>query len=341
MLAGEDSRTTRRAFVGLAAGTAGAVAMRPGSVTAQPRECTPTPPGIATGAIAVTPDGRTIWTTDTHATTITAHRRSDLLRGRSIDVGGAPVGIAIAPDGRLALVTTAAYDRPGLAIVDLLTGEVDRLDVGAAPRAVVFAPNGRSAYVAGGGREGTLTRVELRSGHVHAPIAVGADPHGLAVLPDGKHALVALNGAGAVALVTLTGKHQVGGSENGRVRNPGVRRIATAPFPHELALSRDGTRALVTHNGFADRRLSRIDVERRRVTRRLTVGSDPSGVAFSRAGHAVVACTGTGSVTVFAARRRTVKVGGAPRALAIAGTTALVADTRSGALHRVRLGATA
>ena len=93
--------------------------------------------------MAVSPDGRAIWTANTHRTTITKHGR-DLKRGTSIDVGGAPRAIAIAPDGRQAVVTTAFYDRPGLGIVDLDKGKVERVDAGPEPCAIAFDPRARA-----------------------------------------------------------------------------------------------------------------------------------------------------------------------------------------------------
>jgi DNA-binding beta-propeller fold protein YncE len=325
---------TRRRFIGgvAAAGAAhtlvGPLLSANAGQTKKP--CAPDPPGIPTGAIAITPNGRTVWSIDTHATTITAHRSRDLQRGRSIDVGGAPTGIAISPHGDVILVTTAFYDTPALALIDVLTGEVDHVDVGPEPGAVAFTHDGRSAYVAGGGAHGTLTRVELRSGHVHTPIEVGAHPHGLALHPDGKRALVALNGAGAVAVVALA-------------RRKVERRIPTSRLPSQLALSKDGTRAFVTHNGFGDQAVTPIDVTHRRARRQVRVGRDPAGVAFSASGAtALVTAAGSGTIVMLDSRtgrrRRTVKRGGVPRGVAVSGSRAVVADARTGRLTAIRLG---
>lgn len=267
-----EREASRRAFIGGAA-VLGAVHVLAGPLAAAAsggeETCEPDPPGIPTGAIAVTPDGRTVWTADTAWSSITAHGARNLRRKRSIDIGGAPVDIAISPDGALALVTTAFYDRPGLARVDLSTGEVDRLDVGPDPYAVAFSGRGRSAYVSGGGAKGTLTRVDPASGRVHSPIAIGAHPRGLAVLPGGRHALVALNGAAQIAVVDLKLR---------RVE----RRIPTSAFPNRVALSPHGGRALVTHNGFGASTVTLLELTGKKRRRRVRVGPDPSGAAFSR-----------------------------------------------------------
>lgn len=326
--------STRRALIGGAAAL-GVAQMVAGPLAASAsggtETCEPDPPGIPTGAIAVTPNGRTVWTADTAWSSITPHSvRRRLRRGRSIDVGGAPVDIAISPKGDIALVTTAFYDRPGLAVVDLVTGEVDRLDVGPEPHGVVFSANGRRAYVSGGGAEGTLTRVDPGTGRVHAPIPLGAHPRGLALLPGGKHALVALNGAAQLVLVSLTAR---------RV----VRRIRTAPFPSRVAVAAKPNRALVTHNGFGARSATLVELGGKRSRRRVAVGRDPSDVAFSASGRtAVVTARGSGVVTLLDGRTgrrlRTIRGGGAPRSAVVANGRGIVADGRSGRLASIRLG---
>lgn len=326
---------TRRALIGGAAafGLATAVA-RPLAASAADAAngdvpCMPDPAGIETGAMALTPNGRTIWTTDAHSSTITAHRVRGLKRGRSIDVGGAPVDIAISPRGDLAFVTTAFFDHPGLAVVDLRTGEVDRLDVGPDPHGVALSPSGRSAYVSGGGAKGTLTRVDPATRRVDAPMPVGAHPRGLAVLPGGKKVLVAVNGAAQVAVVAV---------EHGRV----TRRIATAPFPDRLATSPHGSRALVTHNGFGARTATLIELTGKKGRRQLRVGADPTGAHFSPSGRTALVTTASGIVAVLdgrtGRRRRSVRSAGRPSAVVVVGSRGIVADGRTGSLAAIRLG---
>jgi DNA-binding beta-propeller fold protein YncE len=328
---------TRRQLIGGAAltgaaGVLGAPLLATDARSAGVKPCAPDPEGIPTGPIATAPGGRRVWSVDACATSITAHSTRTLRRGQSIDVGRTPVGIAIAPQGDLALVTTAAFDRPGLAVVDLHTADVDRLDVGPDPHAVAITVSGRTAYVAGGGAHGTLTRVVPRRGRVADPIALGAHPRGLVLDPFGAFALVALNGAAQVVVVDL---------KRARVTH----RIATAAFPAQLAISPDGRRALVTHNGFGVRAVSVLDLLTHKVVGRVRVGADPAGVAFSRTGAtALVSAAGAGTVTLLdgrtGRRRRTVRTPGtAPRAVTVSGTRGLVADARTGTLSAIKLGA--
>lgn len=280
-------------------------------------------PLFPTGAIAL--GGRSAWTTDLRATTITARPRPGRARGRSIDVGGAPVDLAIAPDRGLAVVTTAFYDRPGLAIVGLRSGRVKRVELDGEPGAVALTPEAQTAYVVRGGPEGALTRVRPRDGRVERTIPVGSHPRGLALSADGRHAIVALNGERAIAVVEL--------------RTMRVHRIRTASFPAAVAITADGRRALVTHDGLAARKVSVVDLGERAVERTVDVGNDPSAIAASRSRVVVVARSGRAVVLDAQGRRlRKLKLGGRPEAVAVAGGSAWIVDGRTGHLDRVHLG---
>ncbi len=322
---------TRAGFLGgiAAAGTAAfalpAVAAEPSSAP-----CPIAPPWIRTGAIAVSGDGKAVWTTDVLGRAIAGHSGRAMDRVRSIPVGGAPVDIAVSYRGRLAVVATGHGDHPGLAVVDLHNGRVDRIAIGPDPRAVALTRDGSSAWVAGGGAAGTLTRLEIPARRVHPPIAVGAHPRDLALLPDGEHALVTLNGESALAVVSLA---------RGRV----VRRIATAAFPYRVAASRGGTRALVSHNGFGADSVTPVDPRRGRAQPPIVVGPDPGGVAFLRSGpKAVVAVGGPGRLVVVDTRTgrrgRSPKAPGTPRGVAVAGARAFIADTETGLVRVMRIG---
>jgi DNA-binding beta-propeller fold protein YncE len=314
---------TRR---GLIAGAAALGAARVGLAAAAARAevCAPQGPGIRTEAIAISPSGRTLWTADSARHTVTAHARKGLARGRSIDVGGAPIALAISPDGRTLLALTSADDHPGLAIVDLASGGVARVDVGSQPHSLAISRDGASAYVSGGGAKGTLTRVGLRDRAVGAAVALGAHPHGLALTPDGKHALVALNGEHAVLVVTLS--------------NAALRRVATPDFPSRLAISPGGRHALVTHNGYASRSVTPIDVHRLHAGAPVHVGAEPRDVAYAGGRGVVVLASGLALVDgKTARRRRRLAAAGDPRAVVVHGAKAFVADRRLGSVMGVKL----
>ncbi|WP_196189151.1 YncE family protein [Conexibacter sp. W3-3-2] len=288
--------------------------------------CTPTAPGTRTSAIALAPGARSAWTADAGATTISRVRVRDLVRGPARDVGGSPLALTLTPDGRTALVLTAAHDRPGLVLVDLIGTATDRVDVGAAPRALAVTADGRHAWVAG---EEGLLRVTLADGAVEGPIALGGRPRAVALLPDGRRAAVTDHTGAALLLVDLR-------------RRRVLRRIATSPFPSELALAARGTRALVTHDGYGATGVTLVDLVRGRALRTLRTGADPAGVAVDARGTvALVANAGDGTVSVLDLRsgrhRRRARPGGAPRAVAVAGRRGIAVDGDTGLLTAVPL----
>jgi DNA-binding beta-propeller fold protein YncE len=315
--------TTRRGFVGGALAAAAAPALaRPGEAAAgvtfsAKREI------LRRGrAIAAGPRGRVL---------VVAHERRRtiaIVRGRReriLDVGGQPVEVAVSPDGRLAAVTTASWDEPGLAIVDLTTfGVRKRIAVGPAPSAVAFSPDGRHVLVTGGEQEGTLHLVDVARTRVLDRTRVGLVPRGLAVAPGGDAAWVALNADDRVVRVDL---------RRGRV----ARAIKTEPHPDRVAIDRRGERLLVSHGGRESVHVSEIEIDGGRV-RRHRAGRLVSGVAWTRDGRAVAAVGGTGKFVVFGrAGRRARALTGAPRGLAIAGDRAYSVGALNGEIESVRL----
>lgn len=274
-------------------------------------------------AIAVAPDGRRM---------VVAHdqRRTIAISvpgrdgARLVDVGGQPLAAAVSPDGRLAAVTTASWDQPGLAVVALETGDLlTRVAVGPAPCDVAFAPGGQ-VVVSGGEQEGTVHVLDGEHFQVVTQGHLGTVPRGVAPDPGGESAWIALCGRDRVLRVDL---------RSGRVR----RDVRAPRLPERVAVSPDGGRLLVSHAGTGEH-VSEIDLASGGVTRR-RAGRLPSAVAWTPRGSRVVTVGGTGEIVAFGAggRRTTHAVGGAPRGLAVAGRQAWTVDALSGAVNQVRL----
>jgi DNA-binding beta-propeller fold protein YncE len=116
-------------------------------------------------------------------------------RAAQIPLSGAPTGVAITPDGTLALVTCRACNL--VAVIDVAQRQVVQLlgegeGIGRDPRHVVVSPDGARAYVSAyvGDTVTALERVGDRF-RVAKTIAVGRRPTGLSVTPDGKTVYVA------------------------------------------------------------------------------------------------------------------------------------------------------
>lgn len=287
-------------------------------------------PDIRPGAVALAEDGREVWVTDGAGTTISALRGPQLKRGRSIDVGGAPRDLAIAPRSGLAVVTTASYDRPGVRILDLDRRRSQTLAGPTDPHFVAIARGGRAAYLTNGGRKGTVVPVRLDRRALGAPIPVGREPRGIAVTPNGSTALVALSTSGRVAVVDLD-------------RRRVVQRIAVAPFPYRIAISPSGRTALVTHSAFGAEQITVLDLRKQRGVKRIDVGADPCDVAFAGENIALVTNYGGRSVSLVRLRSgksRTIEVGHRPRGIAVTarGDRAFVANEFEGNLSVIDLG---
>lgn len=319
------SAATRRGFIGGALASAalpavaGAAEAEPGT-TLEParREI------VRRGrAIAISPGGRRLVVAHDQRRTI-AIVAPDGSGARIVDVGGQPLDVAISPDGRIAAVTTAFWDEPGLAIVDLRAAAVRaRVDVGPAPGAVAYA--GDRIVVTGGEQGGTVHVLDAERFAVLAERPVGTVPRGVAADPGGEAAWIAVSGLDQVVRVDL---------ETGRIR----RALDTPRLPDRVAPSPDGRRLLVAHGGLDAEHVSELDVASRRVTVH-RAGRLPSAVGWTARGGRVVTLGGAGEIVVLRTGRppRRHPVGGAPRGLAVRRNRAFTVDSLTGAVAGVRV----
>ncbi|MEA2166892.1 MAG: hypothetical protein QOF76_192 [Solirubrobacteraceae bacterium] len=310
--------TTRRdLFAGAAVGTLIGVAPALADEPTAPNRAVQKP--VLRGrAIAVTAFGRRA---------VVAHDRrrtiADIDRGQAhvLDVGGQPLEVAVSPGGRLAAVTTASWDEPALALVDLHRHTVlTRVAVGPAPSHVAFTPDGARLIVTGGEQEGTAHVLDAHTFKVLAHSNIGIVPRGIAPVADS--AWVAINGAKHVAQIDTRTGHV-------------LRRLHVAWLPDRAAASPDGRRLLVSHGGTHSARVSVLNLHTGHVTRH-DAGRLPSGVAWTRRGRALVALGGAGAIVVLG-HHRAHHVGGAPRGLVVAGGRAWTVDALTGAVARVRV----
>jgi YVTN family beta-propeller protein len=132
-----------------------------------------------------------------------------------VPTGSYPFGAAIAPGGRIGLVTNEASGT--LSMIDLERAEkIADVRVGAPlshPQGVVVDATGRRAYVAVSGSD-DVTVVDLRQRKVLRVISVGrfaklgTQPVALALGPGGRRLFVAESGGDEISVVRLPGKHR-------------------------------------------------------------------------------------------------------------------------------------
>src|SRR4051794_15526059 len=115
-----------------------------------------------------------------------------------------PEGMDVMPDGRHLVVALGQADQ--VAIVDLRSRAVSLADVGRYPYGVVADPRRARAYVTNE-RDGTVSVVDVPSGHLAATIGVGAGrddyahPQGLSADPQEDRVYVAVTDRDRVAVV--------------------------------------------------------------------------------------------------------------------------------------------
>jgi len=317
----------RREFVAGAAVTAGALALPKNATTAKaaPVKLDARPDVVHRGrAIAVTSDGRLLVIAEAARRELTLiDRRTQ--RKQSIALPGQPLEVAIAHGNRIAAVSTAFWDKPGVTIVPLGgSGKPVTVDAGKAPCGVAFTPDGRHLLVSGGEQSGELGIHKGPDFKQAKTVSLGRVPRGLVATPDGKAAWVAVQGEDAVLRVDL---------RSGKV----TRRIATAALPDRLAISRDGRRLLISHGGHDVHTITELDT-RSGKAHKLDAAGRVNAVAFGRAGRRLATLTENGVVVAISAggkRTRTRTVTG-PRGLAVAGGHAFTVSSITGAPGRVR-----
>lgn len=214
---------------------------------------------------------------------------------------GPPSSIAVAPGGRMALVTAATQRDPADASKvlpnDLLSVVALDPSGAAAPLVVAGVRTGSGASGVSINREGTLALVANRvegsisviaidglNVQVVGKLALGekAGPAHVAFTPDGKRALVSRDGDNRISLLRI----------DGRKVTLDAREISAGLRPYGLDVSPDGKRAAVTNlgagQGDADT-ISLIDLQLQppRVVDTVTVGQTPEGLFFSPDGRRV------------------------------------------------------
>lgn len=106
------------------------------------------PAGADPVAVAVAPDGRTLYVTNESDGSVTIQDRASGV-ATTVAVGTRPAGLAVSPDGQRVFVANRG---DSLSVIDSASGAVvATLPLGGRPLALAMGPDGRHAYVAGSG----------------------------------------------------------------------------------------------------------------------------------------------------------------------------------------------
>jgi YVTN family beta-propeller protein len=285
--------------------------------------------GLGVGASAKAAEPKGSFPAPVYVTLQGSNKVEILPSGKTCDGLPGAHYVAVSPDGRRMLVSSA--NQPEAYLVD--TRDCRKLatfEVGPVTQGVQISPNGHWGLVVSAGNS-TVTIIDMRTAKAAKTIAVGKTPHNARFTADSKLAYVTLQGAGAVAVVDMQ-----------TLKKTGEFPVLGLPHPHNLDLSANGKilwiRGLVSkvaavdlkshkvlavipvglgHAGIdvipggryvftgaiADHVVDVIDPKALKVIKRIDVGQGPHGVRASSNGHWVYAgVTGTNKVAVIDTR---------------------------------------
>ena len=150
-------------------------------------------------SITITPDGKTAYTANYEAWTVTPIDVATSTRGTPVRVGQNPNSIAITPDGKTAYTADAGDNT--VTPVDLATRTARApIHVRGGPWSIAITPDGKTAYVATD--DGKLIPIDLATGTVGTPIGGVSSPE-IAIAPDGKVAYVTGQSSSAITPIRL------------------------------------------------------------------------------------------------------------------------------------------
>ncbi|HEX6533894.1 MAG TPA: hypothetical protein VF041_04810 [Gemmatimonadaceae bacterium] len=183
-------------------------------------------------AVRVSPDGSRLFVA-TGGTTVYI---VDLPSGqivKTVEVGFAPNGFAVHPDGRILYVSS--FLGSTVSEIDMFTGSVLRtFAVGGTPQEMALDRRGTHLFVAN--EAGYLSEIDLETGEIGAPIQLQGGGFGVGVTPDDGEAYITIPFAGVVQVFslqshTVTNTITVGGQP---------RRVAFSPRGHIGAITNLG-----------------------------------------------------------------------------------------------------
>ena len=238
------------------------------------------------------PDGSTLYALSSDLSTntgaVTPIDTGTDAPGRPVPVTGNVTRMTLTPDGRHLYVLD--YGSGGGQIgavtdVDTAKGTASApITLGENPTAVVFTPDGRTAFIACSDSRFVLP-LSTATDTVGQPIAVDSGPTGLAITPDGK--TVYAFGANA---------HTPSGSSVTPI-DTGTR-VTGSPIDmpgSSITIAPNGRQVFV-YGSATQQAVNWFDTATGQVQRPITVGADPSGIAFSAdSAEAFVLRDGTGS----------------------------------------------
>lgn len=282
------------------------------------------------GPSAVAATNNRVYITNRNTGTVTVYDTINNTVVRTIDVGGAPDGIAVKADGTRIYVSSSTTDK--VTVIDTATGLRKAELVVANPTAIAINPSGSVVYVANGSGA-MVTKINTSTNKTAGTVKLtaGMTATELAVSADGKRIYVA-------------GAKESGGGQISWFASTATKAIDLTPTdaaPTGLAYN---SPLQAVYAVDADGKLTIYNVVKKE-TGVLSTGHPLSGVAVTRDGSAVMVTTSTGLVaalsTVNGATLGVTGLGVATAEAGVAlssdGTRMFVTDSGSGVVHAISL----
>jgi YVTN family beta-propeller protein len=230
--------------------------------------------GKAPNFIALSPAGSKLYATSYATGKLLGVDLNQKAVTQSVHVGAAPLGLAIADQGKIALV--ACRDSQTVSVVNLEAFRVVAdIQVKGKPNFVAMSPRGYRAYVSdyGRGSEGQLHIIDVRDHSVIGTLKMGVSPFAIAVSPTTE-----------LVYVVMAGNNQVWVVDPDKPAV--VKKIdLDGEGPDGIAITPDGQRVFVANS--RSHNLSVIDTQLMSVKVTIPVGKSPFGVAVSPDGKRV------------------------------------------------------
>src|ERR1700687_5729385 len=286
------------------------------------------PPGKDVHCVALTPDGKRLFTTSEIDHTLII---SDTTTGKilgTVKLPGKPNHCAVTPDGHY--VTVPIRDGDSVAIVDVNQQKIVKLLPIKEPHNSLNTGSNRYMFVTSMGSN-EIDVIDFEKMDYSAHIPVGGRPRPFVISKDGRTMYVAVSDLHGFNIVDIAEKKVTQRVEMPS-EHPGPPRPRQFETPdtetHGLALNPDESEIWVT--SLLDDCIYIYDLKAKKITGRLPTGDGPNWVVFSPDGKfACVSNTDSDDVFIFSVKERRevahVKVGKAPKRIAI--STMPVAST--------------
>jgi YVTN family beta-propeller protein len=139
------------------------------------------------------------------------------------------------------------------------------IPVGKGPDGIDLSPDGKQVWSAHS-RDGGVSIIDVATKKVLQTVSVGTKrSNRIKLTPDGKFALVSDLEAGDLVVLDAPARKE-------------IKRIALGRMPEGILIAPDGSRAFVAVNG--DNHVAVVDLKSWTVTRRLSAGAGPDGLAW-------------------------------------------------------------